>query len=525
MTADAEVIVVGGGHNGLLCAAYLARAGVDTLVLEARPTVGGSASTVEDLGARFNVCHCTHSLIRALPLDEELGLSDHGLSYLSTDADCIFSFHDGHDPWVLFHDAERTLEGLSATHPGSVDGYRRYLADTLPVAELVLDMLRTQPTAPRLAAGAMRRGNRGLGRLLRWSRASAAEVLDNYFEDWRLAIPAAAIGPTVWGVTPEAPGTGLAALAYAIRHRVQSGRPAGGSGALVEAIRSSFEAAGGRVMCGARVESLPLRKGLLDGVVLSDGTHLRARTVVAACDPSDVFVRWLGSDLPPSARRLANRWRQVPRPKGYESKVDAVLAGIPIPAAAGTLAGHIPGFDAVGHTTVVSPSPDDLRQAHHRRADGQVAERPTLLIDVPSLVDPSMSPGVGRHVLSLEVLFTPYDHPGGWATSSEPDRWLDLWASQMLPEARSLIEDWRVMTPDRYEAEFSMHQGYSPAWAGSPLDAFLGRSPELTRYRTPIAGLFLTGAGTYPGAGIVGASGRNTARVVLAALTSRNGGG
>ncbi len=519
--SEAEVIVVGGGHNGLLCAAYLARAGIDTLVLEARPTAGGCASTVEGLGARFNVCHCTHSLIRTLPLAEELDLDDHGLSYLSTDSDSVFSFHDGQDPWVLFHDAERTVEGLSATHPGSVSGYRRYLADTLPVAGLLLDMLGTPPTAPRLAGAAIRHRGRGLSRLLRWSRASASEILGHYFDNWRLAMPAVGMGPTVWGLAPEAPGTGLAALSYSIRHLVQSGRPAGGSGALVDAIRGSFEAAGGRIRYETRVESLLLSDGQVAGVVLSDGAHLRAGTVVAACDPSDVFVRWLRDEAPRSASRLVGRWKQKPRPKGYESKVDGVLGGIPVPVAAEELGEQIPGFDAVGHTMVVSPSPDELLQAHQRRAHGQVADRPTLLIDVPSVVDPLMSPGGDRHVLSLEVLFTPYDHPGGWRSSTEPDRWLDLWADQMVPEARDLLLEWRVMTPDRYETEFSLHQGYSPTWAGSPLGAFLGRAPELTRYRTPVAGLFLTGAGTYPGAGIIGASGRNAARVVLSDLQSR----
>jgi phytoene dehydrogenase-like protein len=480
------VIVVGGGHNGLLCAAYLARAGVDTLVLEARPTAGGCASTVEGFGARFNVCHCTHSLIRTLPLVDELDLDDHGLSYLSTDADSVFSFHDGRDPWVLFHDAERTIEGLAATHPGSVAGYRRYLADSLPVADLLLDTLRTPPTAPRLAAVALRRRARGLGRLLRWSRASASEILGHYFDDWRLVMPAVGMGPTVWGLAPETPGTGLAALAYSIRHRVESGRPTGGSGALVDAIRGSFEAAGGRIQCGTRVESLLVNDGLVDGVVLSDGVRLRAGTVVAACDPSDVFVRWLRDDLPPSASRLVRQWQRRSPPMGYQSKVDAVLSGIPVPAVAGGLREHIPGFDPVGHTMVVSPTPDELIQAHQRRAHGRVADRPTLLIDVPSLVDPMMSPPADRQVLSLEVLFTPYNHPGGWSSSTEPDRWLDLWAEQMVPGARDLVLEWRVMTPDRYETEFSMHQGHAPAWAGSPLDAFLGRSPELTRYRTPI---------------------------------------
>ena len=513
-----QVLVVGGGHNGMVAAAYLARSGIDVLVVEARSEVGGCASTVDDLGARFNVCHCTHTLIRALPLDEELDLAAHGLSYVSAEADAVFAFHDDRDPWVLFHDGERTIDGLATTHPGSLDGYRRYLDEALPAARMLLDVLRTPPTAPRLAATAARRRMVGLGRLMRWSRQSAADVLGRFFDDWRLAMPATSIGPTVWGVPPDTPGTGLAALAYAIRHLVRSGRPVGGSGALVAALRGSFEAAGGRVLCDARVANLVLDGDRVDGVRLVDGTRLRAPVVLAACDPTVVLAEWLDGEVPAGIAPLVADHRARPRPEGYESKVDAVLDGVPVPRAADALHAALPDFDPAGQLTVVSSDPDDLAEAHRRRADGLVADRPTLLVDVPSHVDPTMAPGPGRHVLSLEVLFTPYAHPGGWEGSTEPDRWLDLWADRMEPGARSLVSDWRAMTPDRYRDEFLLDLGHSPAWAGTPLDAFLGRSPETTRYRTALDGLYLTGAGTYPGAGIVGASGRNAARTVLVGL-------
>ena len=121
---DAEAIVIGGGHNGLICAAYLARSGMKTILLEARETVGGCASTVSDLGARFNICACDHSLIRAMPLLEELELFENGLDYLEPEATYVNSFHDSQHPWVSFHSVERTLEGLAQTHPDQVENYK-----------------------------------------------------------------------------------------------------------------------------------------------------------------------------------------------------------------------------------------------------------------------------------------------------------------------------------------------------------------------------------------------------------------
>ena len=513
-----DVIVVGGGHNGLICAAYLARAGVDTLLVEARHDVGGCASTVEDLGARFNICSCDHNLIRAMPIADELELATHGLRYLESDALGLHLFHDDADPWLLFHETDRTIDALSIAYPDQVPGYRRYVADALPVAQLVIDVARTTPTAPRMIGRTVgktlsRERAGAAARLIEWSRLSASEVFARYFDDWHVVMPGIAAGPTVWGIPPTTPGTGLAALTYATRHLVRTGRPGGGSGALTDATRASFEAAGGITRCSSRVDRLLIHDGDVAGVRLTDGTELAAPMVVAACDPQRVLVDWV-TDPPPAARSLIGRWRDRPDHDGYESKLDAIIDRIPGYRASEVLADRHPGVDLHGPTAVVSPSPDDLADAHARRNDGEVAERPTLLINVPSVSDPAMRTESGDHVLSIEVLFTPYRVPGGWAASTEPQRWLDLWTGFVDPATMPAIRGWRVMTPDRYEAEFSMHRGHTPSYAGSPLSALLARQPELTRYRTPIGGLYLTGAGTFPGAGIFGASGRNTAAVI-----------
>ena len=510
---DPEVIVVGGGHNGLICATYLARSGIETLLLEARPAVGGCASTVSDLGARFNICHCDHTMIRAMPIIDELDLHSHGLHYLESEVAWVNMFHDESEPWLFFHDAERTLESIARTYPTQLDGYRRYLADAIPVAKFALEMAGQRASVSAVLRSAVRRRAKGVVKLLEWSRRSASSVLADYFDDWHLVMPAICTGPTVWGVPGDMPGTGLAAVGYATRHLVQSGRPRGGSGSLTDALRSSFEQAGGMVRCRSEVSSLAVADGVVRGVVLANGDELRASRVVAACDPHRVFVDWI-DDAPPAARKVARRWRDRPVAEGYESKVDAVLTSLPTFRAAERIHANFPGTELLGPSGLVAPSPEQMADAHRLRAEGQVAPHPMMLLNVPSVIDPAMRPDPSRHVLSIEVLFTPYSLSGGWPESGEPKRWLELWADLMEPGALDGVEKWRAMTPDRYEQEFGMHRGHTPSYSSSPLSTLVGRQRELSRYRTPIEGLYLSGAGTYPGAGIFGASGRNAADVV-----------
>jgi phytoene dehydrogenase-like protein len=357
----------------------------------------------------------------------------------------------------------------------------------------------------------------GAARLLRWSRSSVADVMGSYFDDWHVTMPGVSSGPTVWGVPPTAPGTGMAAAIYATRHLIKTGRPAGGSGALTDAVRASFEAAGGRVRCDSMVERLLVRDGAVVGVRLTDGTELRARRIVAACDPQRVLVDWLDA-VPAGAQRLVDRYRAMPVHEGYESKVDAVLTGLPTYRDAALVDALVPGADDLAPTTVIAPSPAELAEAHELRGRGLVADRPTLLVNVPTVLDPDMQPRPGQHVLSLEVLFTPYSLQGGWPDSGEPQRWLDVLDGFMEPGTLQ-IDRWRAMTPDRYETEFQMHRGHTPSYSGPPLSALIGRRREATRYRTPIGGLYLSGAGTFPGAGVFGASGRNSADAVITDLS------
>ena len=510
--ADADVIVVGAGHNGLICGAYLARSGIDALVLESRPTVGGCSSTVSALGARFNICSCEHSMIRAMDVIDELDLVGHGLNYLEADAHSVNVFHDDSEPWVLFHDAEQTIDGLAAVYPDQVDGYRRYLADAMPVAELALEIARTPPSVRRFTAKVATRG-RAASRLLSWSKRSVNDIMADYFDDWRVTMPSISHAPTAWGLSPDMEGTGIGALNFASAHLMAHGRPRGGSGALSSAVRASFEAAGGRVRCDSQVDRLMIRDGAVKGVRLSDGTELMCDVVVASCDLHRLFAEWM-DDPPPAARKMIKRWNDQWIVEGTASKLDAVLTGLPRYKGADRLEARYPGLDLNNPGSLVSLRPEQLEAANRLREEGQVSELPTLALNYPSVLDPEMSPGDGRHVLSLEVFFTPYSLPGGWADSSEPERWLELWAGLMEPGALDLVDSWRAMTPDRMEDEFSLRLGSTTHYAGTPLESFLGRPRETTRYRTPIAGLYFSGAATFPGSGIIGAAGRNTANLV-----------
>ena len=148
---------------------------------------------------------------------------------------------------------------------------------------------------------------------------------------------------------------------------------------------------------------------------------------------------------------------------------------------------------------------------------GRVPRRPPALVNVPSVLDEGMRAGAD-HVLSLEALYTPYAVDGGWGLSSEPERWLEALAAIVQPGFASGVRRWRVVTPPRWESEFSMERGFAPAFGRTPVALLAGREPELTRYETPLRGLYLTGQATYPGASVWGASGRNAGTVVRRAL-------
>lgn len=505
-SADYDAVVIGAGHNGLIAASYLQRDGMRTLLVEARPTVGGTAGSEAFAGVTVNLCSCDHLTIRTTPVIEELRLEEAGLRYLDLDPALVGWAWSGGPAWRLHHDVGRTADGLAECYPEEVEGYRRYLAAARPAARLVLDAAQEPPQLRDLTRLGWRRRFAGLGTVLRWSRRSAADVLRDYFRTDALIGPALVGGPMVWGVSPERRGTGLGALGYAMRHVGQVGRPVGGSGALTDAIRTAFERLGGELRTSTAVTAIVCAPDRVRGVALADGSEVTAGVVVSAADPRRTFVEWL-RDPPAGAGALVERWRAKPVEEGYESKIDAVLSTAP----------RLRRLDHdLASTLTVAPSVADMdRAATTMMAAGQILARPGLLINVPSRIDPSLAPP-DRHVFSLEVLLTPYRHP--WASSSEPERWLRLVAELLEPGFLDSIVEWRAMTPAVYERDFHLPRGHATSFGGGPLAAFRSRDPELTRYETLVPGLYLTGAATFPGAGIWGASGRNCAAVIRARL-------
>lgn len=510
-TDDFDAVVIGAGHNGLVTAAYLARAGMSTLLVEARESVGGTASSEMFAGAMVNICNCDHLTFRTTPVMEELALADHGLEYLEVEPaqhNTTWESVRTGVAWSSHKDVDATLEEIARVSPGDVDGYRRYAKAAIPAVRMIFEAANEPPTIAGLASLALRRRLAGTRALLGWSRRSASDVLRTYFDTEIVRGPAAVTGPMVWGISPEFDGSGLGALTHAMRHVARVGRPVGGSGRVPDALSSAFFAAGGTLRTATRVTEICCSDDRVSGVRIDSGgdeqAFVSARRVISACNPHDTFLRWLRH--PPSgADDLIRRWRAVPHVDGYESKLDIVTSAAP----------RLRESDrSLGPTTVIAPDLAEIHRGHGMMATGTVLDEPGMLVNVPTLLDPTMAPD-GRHVVSVEALYTPYALDGGWPGSAEPRRWLEAFASVCEPGLLDSIVEWRAVTPDRYESEFHLPAGHATSFAGGPLAAFRNRNPELTGYETAVGGLYLTGAATFPGAGVWGASGRNCAGVVI----------
>ena len=530
-------VVIGAGHNGLVCAAYLAKAGISVLVVEARSSIGGCASTETAFGgALVNICNCDHAMIRTTPIAEELDLARHGLQYLDVEPSYLFQSWVGGPAWFLFNDVERTIESLGYSYPSEVENYRRYLRKALPVARMITDIGQGMPTPGSVSAKVLRSpvvASKAVPTLLQWTRRSVGDVVRSFFDTEQLRGPVVSAGPSVWGVGPDAPGSGLGAIGYALRHVSQLGRPVGGSGALTDAIGASLRAEGGCIRLSTRVTGIACEGTTTRGVWVQPTNDsgdardefIEAPIVVVATDPRKALVEWLRNP-PSAAHALITRYRTAPVHDGYESKVDAVLTeSYRANGVDDAMLARLGISVAVSGqpTMMVSKSLADLAADHALLQNGRIADRPQFFIQRPSALDPLVSAAIARaerhEVFSLEILWTPYELAGGWARTDEPTRWLRKVSELVTTESGrpfdETIDQWRLMGPLEYETQFSMHRGHAPSFSGTPITALLGRNPEQTRYETPVKGLFLTGAATFPGAGVWGAPGRNAATAIL----------
>ena len=522
MRASYDAIMIGGGHNGLVSAAYLARAGRKVLVLERRHVLGGAAVTEEVFpGFRFSVCSYVVSLLRP-EIIRELDLPRHGLEILPLDG-TFTPMPDGDHLWRM-SDHAKTRREIYRHSPVDAEAYDEYAKAMVEMARFVKPILSMVPPDP------FAYDVRGLGtlaflgeRFRRLPRAqqhsllqlmtmSAADLLDQWFETdvLKATMSASGIIGTFLGV--RSPGT-----AYVLLHHYMGeidgafrswGFSRGGTGAISLAIAGAAREAGVEIRTEAPVARIRTRGGRAAGVVLPNGDEIDAPLVLSSADPRVTFQKLMEpAQLPAEFLAGVSRYKY----RGSSGKVNLALDALPdftcLPGSGAHLRGAIS----------ISPGVEYMERAYDDAKYGDFSRRPYIDMVIPSLTDPSVAPP-GKHVLSCFVQYAPYKlREGTWDEKREAfgDAVVDT-ISEYAPNLKQVIRHRQVLTPLDLEREWSLSEGNIFQGELSLEQLFFLRPvPGWARYRTPVAGLYLCGSATHPGGGIMGAPGRLAALEVL----------
>ena len=518
-----DVIIVGGGHNGLVAAFYLAKAGLKPLVLERRATVGGGAITA-DIHPGFRCPTLTHST--GLLWDDvarDMDLQRHGVEFLRSDAQVFAPSADGR-ALVLYNDVRRSADAIRAFSAKDAEAYPAYRASMTRVSQVIASVFATTP--PSIDSPTMSelwtllgtgRKFRALGkkdgyRLLRWGPMAAADLMHEWFETDLLsaAIAAACVSGTMLG--PWSAGSALVLLLREAHRRLAVGAQVkGGPGALTTAMAAAATAAGAEIRTGAGVERIIVKNERAAGVVLSSGEEIPARAVVSAADPKTTFLKLVDPvDLTPDFITKIRNYRS----HGTIAKVNLALSALP---AFRSPEGVHPS-EVLSGRIHIGPEIDYLERAFDHAKYGEFSGEPWLDVSIPSILDPQLAPA-GAHVMSIYVHYAPYTLRGTtWDAAREGlgDTVMRT-LSRFAPGIEQLVVGAQMITPAELEAEYGFFGGH--VFHGElALDQLLTMRPVLgnAQYRAPVAGLYLCGAGTHPGGFLTGGSGRNAAREVVA---------
>ena len=517
-----SVIVVGGGHNGLTTAFYLARAGLKPLVLERRPMVGGGAITGE-IAPGFRCPTLAHAIGPLRPsVVRDMRLESRGVEFIAPDPRLVSLAPDGR-ALAFSTDVARTAEAIRVFSDADAAKYPEFCGVLERLGAFLGELLETTP--PSLDGPAVGelwellktgRRFRALGRidsfrLLRWMPMAAADLVAEWFSSDLLQAAVAARG--IFGVAqgPWSAGTGATLLLNAAVDPAPGGSSVmvkGGPGALTRAMADAATEAGAEIRTGVSVDRIVVRDGRTAGVVLDDGREISARAVISNADPKRTLLGMVDPiELDPSFLVRIRNYRCP----GTSAKVNLALSALP------AFTGVSNPSDLRGRVQI-APGIDYLERAFDASKYGEMSSDPYLDVTLPTLHDSSLAPA-GAHVMSVYVQFAPYRLAGGRSWS---DAAADLGQnvigtlSRYAPGIERLIVHQQVITPSDLESTYGLTGGH--ILHGEPsLDQLFTMRPVLgcARYRTPIAGLYLCGAGTHPGGGITAGSGQNASREIL----------
>jgi phytoene dehydrogenase-like protein len=522
-----RVVIVGGGHNGLVAAFYLARAGLRPLVLERRDQVGGTTVTGEIIPG-FRVPTLAHAF-GPLRVDvaADLDLARRGLEVIEPAILSVSPSPDG-PALVVARDAPRAARLLAAWSGRDAERYPLFLQAVAQGASLIAELARDAPASIDAPAPGdiwrlltVGRRFRALGRadayrLLRMAPMPVADLAEDWFDTDVLRAAVATRGILGTNLGPRSPGTVATLLVDAARNPASPGAPAyvrGGIGRLADCIAAAATEAGAEIRTDAEVSRIEVDDSGARGVVLASGEQIPADVVVSNADPKRTLLGLVDPlRLDPE---FLLRVRNI-RARGTLAKVNLALAGLPSFRGLDDLS-EVPPAEALSGRILVAPGIDYLEQAFDASKYGELSPRPFLECVIPTLTDPSLAPD-GQHVMSVYVQYAPYELRGSdWTARRDTlQRTVidTLWA--YAPDLPSLVLAAQTITPDDLERHYGLSGGHIHH-GEMALDQLYVMRPLLgwAQHRTPIRGLYLCGAGTHPGGGVSGASGANAARVVL----------
>jgi len=525
-----DVVVIGAGHNGLVCAGYLAKAGLDVTVLERRDVVGGACVTEELFpGYRCSTASLVTSLFRP-EIVADLGLASHGLEFIRRNPSVVALFPDGRH-LMLGSDQGACTREIAKFSRADAAAYPRYGRTMRRLASFIEPYLMNPLPALDGRAGvaikavlrrALELQDDDLVYLVELLTGSVACFLDRWFESDAIKVPLAIDGITGVDASPFMPGSAYLML-YHMTGGTEVGRPAwgqvrGGMGGITSALAAAARRHGATIRTTSPVSRILVRDGRAEGVALESGEEVRARAVASAADPHTTFLKLIEpGDLPQDFRHAVENRRF----DGVAMKLHLALDRLPM----------VKGFAGTGvgpqhhGTLLIAPSMQYLEEAYADAREGRPSRSPHIECTLPSVLDPSVAPE-GKHLMGVYVQYTPYSlKDASWDEAKEPyaDRVLEC-IEQYVPGITGSVVERAVLSPVDLERRLGLTGGDLYHGAMTLHQLFFMRSGQaLPSHRTPIRGLYLSGSGAHPGGGVSGVPGRNGAMVVLADIAATGG--